>query len=299
MTDNEKYNKIVQAWKNKEITDIFDLEVALSNFRTVFAYHSGAIENPEITYHATREIFENGKVINFTGDIRTIFEIQNQKNCYEWLKNKIIQKEPITPELIKKIHKQLTEGTYDERRYARGERPGEYKKHDYVVGNDQGALPEEVASEIEELCDELHDIPDKGDNIIKTAAYLHCKFENTHPFADGNGRVGRTLMNYYLMTHDHPPIIVRNETKDVYYKALDVYDNTGELDDFVSYMKEATIETWKEPRQVKKTLKDYIEKEPLSEEPFDDVLKDAREQADRINGQVQEKGKEKDREQER
>lgn len=299
MTDNEKYNKIVQAWKSKEITDIFDLEVALSNFRTVFAYHSGAIENPEITYHATREIFENGKVINFTGDIRTIFEIQNQKNCYEWLKNKIIQKEPITPELIKKIHKQLTEGTYDERRYARGERPGEYKKHDYVVGNDQGALPEEVASEIEELCDELHDIPDKGDNIIKTAAYLHCKFENTHPFADGNGRVGRTLMNYYLMTHDHPPIIVRNETKDVYYKALDVYDNTGELDDFVSYMKEATIETWKEPRQVKKTLKDYIEKNPMAEEPFDDVLKDAREQADRINGQVQEKRKEKDREQER
>ena len=297
--DNKKYNEIVQSWKDKEITDVLDLEVALSNFRTVFAYHSGAIENPEITYHATREIFENGKVINFTGDIRTIFEIQNQKNCYEWLKNKIIQKEPITPELIKKIHKQLTEGTYDERRYARGERPGEYKKHDYVVGNDQGALPEEVASEIEELCDELHDIPDKGDNIIKTAAYLHCKFENTHPFADGNGRVGRTLMNYYLMTHDHPPIIVRNETKDVYYKALDVYDNTGELDDFVSYMKEATIETWKEPRQVKKTLKDYIEKEPLSEEPFDDVLKDAREQADRINGQAQEKGKEKDREQER
>lgn len=299
MMDNKKYNEIVQSWKDKEITDVLDLEVALSNFRTVFAYHSGAIENPEITYHATREIFENGKVINFTGDIRTIFEIQNQKNCYEWLKNKIIQKEPITPELIKKIHKQLTEGTYDERRYARGERPGEYKKHDYVVGNDQGALPEEVASEIEELCDELHDIPDKGDNIIKTAAYLHCKFENTHPFADGNGRVGRTLMNYYLMTHDHPPIIVRNETKDVYYKALDVYDNTGELDDFVSYMKEATIETWKEPRQVKKTLKDYIEKEPLSEEPFDDVLKDAREQADRINGQAQEKGKEKDREQER
>ena len=140
-------------------------------------------------------------------------------------------------------------------------RSGEYKKHDYVVGNDQGALPEEVSSEIEELCEELQDIPDKGDNIIKTAAYLHCKFENTHPFADGNGRVGRTLMNYFLMTHEHPPIVIRNETKNEYYNALGCYDKTGELDGFVAYIKKETIETWEEPRQVKKRLNEYVEKE--------------------------------------
>lgn len=262
--DNGKYIKVVNGWKQKKINTVSDLEAVLSNFSIIFAYNSGVIENPEITYHTTREIFENGKVINFTGDVRTVFEIKNQKICYDWLKDKIIEKVIITPELIKEIHRKLTAGTYDEGRYSRGERPGEYKKHDYVVGNDQGALPEEVSSEIEELCGELRDIPDKGDNIIKTAAYLHCKFENTHPFADGNGRVGRTLMNYFLMTHGHPPIVVRNETKNEYYDALGCYDKTGELDGFVAYMKKETIVTWEEPKQVKKRLNGYIEKESVT-----------------------------------
>ena len=255
---SKTYYDVVDQWKKRNINTTADLEKVLSNFSILFAYNSGAIENPEINYHTTREIFENGKIINFTGDVRTIFEIKNQKLCYDWLKIKIIQREPLTPELIKKIHKQLTSGTYDEKRYSRGERPGEYKKHDYVIGNDQGALPEEVPVEIEELCDEMQNIPDKGDNIIKAAAYLHCKFENTHPFADGNGRVGRTLMNYFLMINNYPPVVVRNQSKDEYYKALEIYDKTGELDPFVSYIKKETEITWNEPQQVKKKLNDYL-----------------------------------------
>lgn len=261
MTDEKKldYEAVVRKWKSQKINSTAVLDTVLSNFSILFAYHSGVIENNEITYHTTREIFENGKIVNFSGNIRTVFEINNQKECYEWMMEKIIQKEPITPQLIKNIHLKLTSGTYDERRYSLGERPGEYKKHDYVVGNDQGALPEEVPQEIEELCDELSGIPDAKDNIIKAAAYLHCKFENTHPFADGNGRVGRTLMNYFLMINDYPPLVVRNETKDEYYKALETYDQTGRIDAFVIYMKKELVETWKSPHKVKKKLDEYLD----------------------------------------
>lgn len=247
-----KYQEIINAWRTKKINTEAALEQALHNFRIIFAYNSGVIENPEISYHNTREIFENGKVINFTGDIRTVFEMQNQKKCYDFLVGKIIKKEIVSPELIKKIHYELMQGTYDERRWERGERPGQYKIHDYIVGDNQGAMPDEVAGEIEELCDEIKDIPDKGENIFKTAAYIHCKFENTHPFADGNGRVGRTLMNYYLMIHDYPPLVIYNETKKKYYDALSHYDQTGEITPFVSYMKESMEMTWeREPVQKK------------------------------------------------
>lgn len=255
----EQYLKITSEWKEHDIKNAADLDAVLSNFRILFAYNSGAIENPEITYHHTREIFENGKVINFTGDLRTLYEIENQKLCYEFLKEKILHCEPVTVELVKEIHRQLTAGTYDERRYLRGERPGEFKKHDYIVGDNQGAPPEEVESEISELCDELADIPDAGNHIIKAAAYLHCKFENTHPFADGNGRVGRTLMNYFLMVHSHPPIVVRNESKDLYYKALGVYDKTGVIEDFVRYMMEETVITWEHVPAKQKKLSSYLE----------------------------------------
>lgn len=251
-----KYQEIVAVWKNKKIDSLEALDQTLSNFRIIFAYHSGVIENPEISYHNTREIFENGKIVNFTGDVRTIFEIQNQKKCYGFLLPKIVNKEPITPELIKALHYELMQGTYDERRWERGERPGEYKKHDYVVGNDQGALPEEVAVEIEELCEEVNSIKDVGDNIIKTAAYMHCKFENTHPFADGNGRVGRTLMNYFMMINGYPPIVVYNETKDIYYQALNTYDRTGDIMPFVNYMKTSMEKTWEKRPSPKTNIHD-------------------------------------------
>lgn len=256
------YEDIKTAWRQKNLKSKEDYLTALDNFRIIFAYNSGVIENPEITYHNTREIFENGKVVNFTGDLRTLYEIENQKKCFDYLIDKIVDKEPVTPELIRRIHKKLTVGTYDEVRWNKGERPGEYKKHDYVVADGQGDLPEEVPGDISDLCNEIADIPDKGENILKTAAYLHCRFENIHPFADGNGRVGRTLMNYYLMIHNHPPIVVSNETKDLYYGALMIYDKTGEISGFCNYMKGAAEETWKIKKAPVKSLLQELCEEP-------------------------------------
>lgn len=255
------YKDVVSEWKKLNITSVSELEERLDNFRILFAYNSGVIENPEITYHDTREIFENGKLINFTGDTRTVFEMQNQKICFDYLKAPIVEKKELTPEFIKSIHKSLCSGCYDERRYGRGERPGEFKKHDYVVGNNQGALPEEVSGEVEELCEELSEIPDRSDNILKAAAYLHCKFENIHPFADGNGRVGRILMNYYLMIHDYPPIIVYNAHKDIYYKALGHYDETGDVKPFVDYMKEEMVSTWEVKPVQERNLQQFLDLE--------------------------------------
>lgn len=139
----------------------------MDNFKIIFAYNSGVIENPEITYHNTREIFKNGKVINFTGDLRTIYEIENQKKCYDFLIQKIVAREPITPELIREIHKKLTAGTYDQNRWEKGERPGEYKKHDSVVGDGQGDMPEEVPNDMVQLCEEIAEIRIKGRTFLK------------------------------------------------------------------------------------------------------------------------------------
>lgn len=255
-----KYQDVIHKWQNHNIKTVQELEKVLDGFRIVFAYNSGVIENPEIDYHNTRDIFEDGKVTNFSGNLKTLYEIQNQKECYEFLKEKIIAREPILEELIREIHKKLTAGTYDEKRWNRGERPGEYKKHDYVIGkSDQGAPPNDVPGEINELCEELNDIQDKGENIIKAAAYLHCKFENIHAFADGNGRVGRTLMNYFFMTHNFPPVVVYDETKNIYYKALEEYDSTGQIDKMVDYLKDSMEKSWNIERVKSSNLERFLE----------------------------------------
>ena len=183
-----KYTDVITYWQSLKIDSKEKLENVLDNFRILFAYNSGAIENAEITYHDTREIFENGKVISFTGNLRTIFEISNQKTCYEYLLDKIIKKEKISENLIKKVHELLTIGTYDERRYiSNGERPGEYKKHDYVTGREEvGVSASEVEKEIENLVNEWiqEGLPVvkqemKKEDAIKSGA--ECMFVEKYP----------------------------------------------------------------------------------------------------------------------
>ena len=80
-----RYAEAVALWQGWHIRTEADLALRLDSFRVLFAYHSGKIENDEINYYDTREIFEHGKVINYTGSTRTLFEQQNQKTCYELL----------------------------------------------------------------------------------------------------------------------------------------------------------------------------------------------------------------------
>lgn len=240
----DEYAQIVRLWQQYAIGTEADIDLRLDSFRILFAYHSGKIENPEISYHDTREIFENGRVVNFTGSPRTIFEQRNQKLCYDFLKPRIIARKPITIALIKETHAILTAGTYDETRYIQqGERPGAFKKHDYVTGIEEvGSLPEDVEHDMQELLATLQELA--GKDPLKTATYFHVRFEYIHPFADGNGRVGRTLLNYLLMTRDHPPLIVYDEDKRDYYAALEQYDRNEDYQPMYAFLKKETIRTW-------------------------------------------------------
>lgn len=239
-----QYERAVALWKSWQVRSATDIDLHLDSFRILFAYHSGRIENPEVTYHDTREIFENGKIVGYTGSPRAIFEQQNQKLCYEVIKERLTAREPLSVELVREIHKILTSGTYDERRYLQnGERPGEFKKHDYVTGiNEVGSPPNEVEADLEEL---LAEVAENGSLLpLKAGAYLHARFEYIHPFADGNGRVGRTLLNYWLMLNDHPPLIVYDEDKQDYYSALRQYDEQEVLMPLVEFFQKETALTW-------------------------------------------------------
>jgi Fic family protein len=238
------YKKILDWWRSFAPATESDLDLLLGNFRILFAYNSSKIENSAVTFDDTREIFENGKVVSFTGDPRTLFELQNQKRAYDALKPKIIAKEPLSLAFIKEVHLLLTAGTYDEDRYIRnGERPGEFKRHDYTTGiNEVGYPPEEVAPALSSLIDEVAEGVDK--DLLITAAYFHALFEFIHPFADGNGRTGRTLLNYLLLIHSHPPIVIFDDDRKVYIEALRAYDEREEITLLCDFLLAQTIKTW-------------------------------------------------------
>jgi len=240
----EQYQKVLSLWWSYLLESTADLDKYLDSFRILFAYNSGKIENEEITYHDTREIFENGKISGFSGNPRALFEQQNQKLCYEFLKNKIVSKEPLSAGLVKEIHRTLTMGTYDERRYIENnERPGEYKRHDYVTGiNEVGSAAENVAADMDALIAEVNAYA--GAQVLGAGAYLHARFEHIHPFADGNGRVGRTILNYYLMVSGHPPLIVYDEDKREYYAALQEYEESEAIEPLHDFLRRQCEKTW-------------------------------------------------------
>ncbi len=142
---------------------------------------------------------------------------------------------------------QLTHGTYDTRRWQLGERPGKYKLHDYVTGKHEiGAAPEDVPEEMNELLDELQAELQNMDpeSILTAAAYFHAKFENIHPFADGNGRTGRLAMNYLLVLYNHPPITIHEEDRLGYYNALEAWNTGQKLTPLCAFLQAQTEKTW-------------------------------------------------------
>ena len=87
------YEDIVTFWQNKNIRNSDELACILDSYSVNFAYNSGKIENNEITYHDTREIFDKNGVTSYTGSLKTLFEIQNSKIAYDKLLEAFDKKE--------------------------------------------------------------------------------------------------------------------------------------------------------------------------------------------------------------
>lgn len=237
------YEKALELWRQKNVQTDAELAEALNGHSIAFAFHSGKIENDRITYHDTREIFEHDGVTSYTGDLRTLFEIRNAKEANELFLCAFRDRRPLDEAFLRELQFQLTQSTYDTRRWQLGERPGEYKRHDYVTGREEvGAAPEDVAEELSELLEELKSIG--PENALTAAAYFHAKFENIHPFADGNGRTGRLAMNYLLVLHAHPPIIIHEEDRKEYYAALEAWDTRQALAPLRDFLRVQTEKTW-------------------------------------------------------
>ena len=257
----DHYEQIIREWILKGIESSHDLEEALAGQEILLAYNSGKIENQYITYWDTKDIFETGKIQGYTGDTQTIIEIKNAKDAHEFILQSFDKKEKITEEWLKELHYEFTKGAYDASRIAKGEKPGHYKIGFYVTGQSEvGAAPEDVKEEMDELLHEIQEAsPRSAKDALTVAAYFHCKFENIHPFADGNGRTGRMAMNYYLLTHNHPPVIFEAEQRENYYNALDAWNEKQDLKPMKTVMEKSLEKTWR------KALR-FDREEPLRDE---------------------------------
>lgn len=200
----------------------------VGHFLMLFTTETNRIENINISYNSTRELFEQGTLLNYTGDLRSALSVVNNKSVAAYLNDCLDKGETVTPELIKEVHRLLMFASIDDHRYHdNGERAGSYKVHDYGVGRlSVGSAPDEVEGDITSLCEVLYDNSDS--DPVKLAAVFMCHFEHIHPFADGNGRVGRWVANYILVSKNHTPVVFYSDDRAEYYAALEWFDLHGD-----------------------------------------------------------------------
>ena len=123
-------------------------------------------------------------------------EVGNYEESMEYALEKI-KKEPISKNLIKKMHEILMKGTKECDSF-----PGEFKHGINWIGEEppRTKFTPPPPEEVERLIDELIDYMDGDDEtpLLIKCALMHYQFETIHPFSDGNGRIGRLLITLYL-----------------------------------------------------------------------------------------------------
>jgi len=83
---------------------------------------------------------------------------------------------------------------------------------------------------------------EKKKHPVKTAAFMHHKLVEIHPFTDGNGRVARLLTNLFLVKEGYPPIVLRKEERGKYYRFLRLADE-GNLKPFANFIAKSVDES--------------------------------------------------------
>lgn len=197
-------------------------------------YNSNAIENSTLTLKDTEDILLRD-IVRKDRDIREVFEAKNLSRIMESILAD--PSRPLSIPLVLEWHKTLLSGISDA--WAGRFRSG---KEWVRVGAHIGANPDFVPSLMDETLARFN--ADSDEWFLSRIAWFHAEFETIHPFCDGNGRLGRVLINQQLMRLGYPPVIVKNKGKKTdYYPLFARYLTTGKADGFTGLLALLLIES--------------------------------------------------------
>ncbi|MCX6737036.1 MAG: Fic family protein, partial [Candidatus Parcubacteria bacterium] len=210
-------NVILEILDNPDIRDQFILKLT---------YHSNSIEGSTLSEPDTAAIlFDNAALPNKS--LTEQLEAKNHQTALNYLFDHIAKKQKIDEDLVLKLHGILMNGVRPD--------AGSYRNHSvHITGVN---LPTANYIKIPNLMSKVMVEAGKASkDIIGLSASVHSQLEQIHPFSDGNGRVGRLLMNAMLLKKNLTPAIIYQQQKQLYYTYLykaQTKDDHSQLEDFL------------------------------------------------------------------
>ncbi len=203
-----------QALSGKEalITLVSEAEIAEQ------VYNSNAIENSTLTLEETEKILLQINLDRYITE-REIFEAKNLARVVSYI-DKRAKEQELTLDVMLMLHKMLILNIQDNIA-GRFRKDGEYVR----VGSHIAPAPKEIIERLEKMLREYN--ASSHESIIKRVAKLHHAFEYTHPFLDGNGRIGRVINNYLLIREGFVPINIKFIDRKKYYEAFKEFQEKG------------------------------------------------------------------------
>jgi Fic family protein len=234
IVEPEYLSRKKQALKNKSleyrsiISEIINNIDIKNEFILKLTYHSNSIEGSTLTEPDTAAIlFDNVALPDKS--LSEQLEAKNHQTALNFLFDHISAKKKIDGALVMKLHGILMNGVRTD--------AGFYRNHAVrILGVN---LPTANYIKIPDLIPKIiTDINNKKkqSDIISLATEIHGRFEQIHPFSDGNGRIGRLLMNAMLLEKNIAPAVIRQEKKRFYYTYLykaQAGNDSSQLEDFL------------------------------------------------------------------
>lgn len=177
-------------------------------------FNSNAIENSTLSLKETERILLELE-ISRNISVREVFEAKNLARVMEYTKSRAKESD-LTLDMILLLHKMLI-GNIDDTIAGRFRTKGEYVR----VGSHIAPAPEHIQRMMETII--LEYSADFNNYFADKIAKFHLDFETIHPFCDGNGRMGRVIINRQLMRLGFPGIIIRDKEKRIYYQSFVEY----------------------------------------------------------------------------
>lgn len=226
------FEELLDKFNNLHITDSVNYELKNEVF---ISHHSTAIEGSSLTEEESLLLLVDG----ITAKGKPLYDHNMVKDHFDALKFVVEtahQKKKLDPGFIQDISAHVMRSTGGIINTAVGNydsSKGEWRKSAVHVGARYFTSFQKVEREVTNLCNELNSIIDNVNTpceIYQLAFDAHFYLVSIHPFADGNGRVSRLVMNYILAYHNMPLATIFAEDKQEYYQALEAARKGDDMD---------------------------------------------------------------------